>query len=99
MQTDQEMLKYAQAYMKLLNKGYTDEHLMSLPKIVRLPEDIMMNEILPHLDYQDIITVCSSSHEYYKKCEKHHIFKNLQSLGLNKNKITIYIIYNILTRI
>ena len=77
MQATEEMIKYAEAYMNLLNKGYTAEHLMSLPKIVKLPEEVMMHEILPHLSYQEVITVCSSSHDYYKVCEKYHVFKNL----------------------
>ena len=72
-----EDINYAEAYRELLNKGYTPEHLRSLPKIVKLPEDIMMNEILQHLDYQDIMTICASSHEYYKMCEKHHVLKNI----------------------
>ena len=32
-----------------------------------------MNEILPHLTYQEVIKTCSSSHEYEKLCDQHQM--------------------------
>ena len=71
------MEAYAQAYLELLKKGYTPEHLMSLPRIVKLPEDVMMNEIIPHLNYEDVIQLCSSSQHYTNLCTTHHVFENI----------------------
>lgn len=66
---------YAEAYKQLLSKGYTPEHLTSLPKVIMLPEDVMV-EIISHMSYKDVMNVCSSNNEYKNMCEK-HIYKDL----------------------
>lgn len=69
-------LDYATAYKRLLNKGYTHEHLSSLPPIIILPDDMIL-KIISYLSAQDTIIFCSISNRYIKLSMDHQLINNL----------------------
>lgn len=70
-------MDYKNLCIQLFNKGYTVDHLLSLPKVITLPDDIMIYSIIPHLYVEDMIKICFLSKRYIHLCLQHKIMEYL----------------------